>query len=408
MFAEAFEPIPPGLDRMTPGVELAAFLTSIDVDRVSPHDRIVVLRAHQRMRSFYDAHLYRDMTAVLDTLDPADSMGTVEDDAAADIGAALHLTRRASETELHFAIQLRNRLPGVWHALAGGVIDRRRARVIDERTAHLSDETAQRVVEQVLEIAPRLTTGQLRARLDKLCIQADPEGAQERYDYAVERRRVVAEPTGDGTTDLLGLDLPPHRVAAATSHIDRLARALASDDRTMDQRRADVLLDLLTGDTNSSTGGTVEIQIPLDTLTKASEDPGELNGYGLVVADVARQFAEQQAAEWRWVVTDTETGRPVAVGTTKRRPTTAQRRMIETRDRTCIFPGCRMPASRCDLDHRTPWAQGGKTVACDLAPLCRYHHVIRHHGWTHSPIDGGDYRWTSRLGHVYTTSGVPP
>ena len=411
MFDTRYEPVPRDLDRMKPGIELAAFLATIDVDRVSPHNRITVLRAHQRMRSHYDAHLYRDMTAVLDAIDESDTFGSVHDDAAAEIGSALGWTRRASDVELHFAIQLRNRLPRVWQAIASGVIDRRRAKLINDGTIHLPDAAARKVVEEIIDAAPRLTTGQLRARLEKLCIEADPADAKERYDYSVENRALVAEPTGDGTANLLGLNLPPHGVAAATRRVNRLARELGGggDRRTMDQRRADVFIDLLTGSRHGGAGGAVEIQIPLDTLTGTGEAPGELNGYGPVVADIARQVAKQQRdGQWQWVVTDPETEQPIATGTTRRRPGAAMRRMIEVRDRTCIFPGCRMPATNCDLDHRVPWAQGGKTRACDLAALCRHHHIIRHHGWSHRPIPGGDYRWKSRLGHTYTISGVPP
>ena len=68
-----------------------------------------------------------------------------------------------------------------------------------------------------------------------------------------------------------------------------------------------------------------------------------------------------------------------------------------------------MPAVDCDLDHRQPWAHGGPTTIDNLAPLCRHHHQIRHHsGWTHRPLPNGDHIWTSRLGHTYTTSGLPP
>jgi hypothetical protein len=74
---------------MKPGVELACFLASIDVARVSGYDRIVVLRAHHKMRSFYDAQLYRDIASVVDAVDDSDVFGTVEDDAAAEIRAAL-------------------------------------------------------------------------------------------------------------------------------------------------------------------------------------------------------------------------------------------------------------------------------------------------------------------------------
>jgi hypothetical protein len=68
-----------------------------------------------------------------------------------------------------------------------------------------------------------------------------------------------------------------------------------------------------------------------------------------------------------------------------------------------------MPAVDCDLDHRRPWAYGGPTKTSNLAPLCRHNHNTKHRcGWTYHQLPNGDYLWTSRLGHTYTTSGHPP
>ena len=94
--------------------------------------------------------------------------------AAAEIQGALVLTRRSSEVELELALDLHQRLPQIWELLAGG-IDVRRARVLVEGTAHLSIGTAREVTDQLLEQAPGLTTGQLPARLQRLCIETNPE-----------------------------------------------------------------------------------------------------------------------------------------------------------------------------------------------------------------------------------------
>ncbi|MCP3974242.1 MAG: HNH endonuclease, partial [bacterium] len=129
-----------------------------------------------------------------------------------------------------------------------------------------------------------------------------------------------------------------------------------------------------------------------------------------VIADIARQVTNQQHnAEWRFPVTDPDTGAVIDNRTTRRRPTAHQTRHIESRTRTCIFPGCRMPATESDIDHTTPHSDGGPTETENLAPLCRHDHTTRHqHGWTYTPQPGGDYQWTTKLGHTYTTSGTPP
>jgi HNH endonuclease len=192
-----------------------------------------------------------------------------------------------------------------------------------------------------------------------------------------------------------------------------LARTLKTGDetRTVDQIRADVLLDLLEGTRhNGRSRGTVDIHVDLTTLTRLTDDPGELAGYGPVIADIARQVAEHQpGAEWCWTLTHPDSGQVLDNGITRRRPTTSQRRHLQARNPTCIFPGCRRPALDCDLDHRQTFADGGPTTVDNLVPLCRHHHQVRHQaGWTHMALPNGDHQWTSQLGHTYTTSGLPP
>ena len=406
--------VPAKWEQMEPGPMLAAFVFTLGDVRLSGSDRIVVLKAYQRLVSFFQAQAFEVMASISDLMNETDEDPEIAfESAAVEIGAALCLTRRASEFDLALALDLTQRLPKVWEALAAGVIDLRRARVIVSGTAHLSEETAREVVELIIEPATRLTTGQLNALIRRVCVQADPDDAANRYRDAVEGRRVIVEPSVDGTAHLLGLDLPPDRVAAAMRKISDLAQTLKTGDeaRTLDQIRADVLLDLLEGARHAGGGrGTVDIHVDLTTLARLSDDPGELAGYGPVIADIARQVAESQpGAEWRWTLTQPETGLVIGNGTTRRRPTAGQRRHVEARHNTCIFPGCRMPAVDCDLDHRRPWADRGPTRVDNLAPLCRHHHRIRHHpGWTHQPLPNGDHLWTSRLGHTYTTSGLPP
>lgn len=408
------EGVPAGLDEMEPGPVLAAFLASIDVAEVSGYDRIVVLRAHQRMASHYNARVYEDMASVADHMNEIDGPEIAAESAAAEIRAALHLTRRAADSELDFAMQLRRRIPPVWQALVAGDIDLRRAKTITHGTEHLPVDIAQKVIERIVESAPRLTTGQLSARIRRLCVEADPAEAKRRYVEALAGRRMVSEPTESGTANLLGLDLPPHRVAAVTRKLTRLAWSLKTtgESRSIDQIRADVFLDLLEGNraAASTAAGVVDIHVDLETLTGLVDSPGELAGYGPVIADIARQLAEQQTnAEWRYTLTDPASGQPIANGVTRRRPTTSQRRAVETRNPTCVFPGCRMPATQCDLDHRIPWSEGGPTDIGHLAPLCRHDHNIRHRAhWVHQRLPNGDHQWTTRLGHTYTTSGNPP
>ncbi len=410
---------PASLAELPPGPDLAAALAGLDQGGLSAHDRVLVLRAHERMASHYAALASADMAAIHDHMrvaseeDPEQSFKA----AVAEIRLALRLTRHTATVRLDLALDLARRLPRVMAAWVAGRIDERRADIIAGGTSHLDPEVARGVVSLVLDEAPRLTTGELRARLRELCVIADPQDAARRYHQAVAERRVATDPTPEGTAHLYGLDLPPHQVAAAMRYVNRVARSLkrAGDPRSMDELRADVFTDLLQGRSpggqpSGSGGGVVELRVDLATLAELDDHPGDLGGYGPVVADVARQVADTSPdAEWRFVVCHPDSGQPIHVGTTRRRPTAHQRRQIHARSPRCVFPGCRVAAGDCHIDHRADWAATRVTCTGCSEPLCPGDHGIRHlPGWMYQLLPDGDHLWTTRLGHRYTTSGRSP
>ena len=106
--------IPAGLAEMEPGPVLAALLSSLSVSQLTGYQRIVVMRAHQKLASHYQASVYADMASVsemMNQLDPDPALAW--ESAAAEIRAALRLTRRAAEAELCLALDLVERLPAV-------------------------------------------------------------------------------------------------------------------------------------------------------------------------------------------------------------------------------------------------------------------------------------------------------
>jgi hypothetical protein len=403
---------------------MGALLSSIDISRVAGHDQVIVLAAYDRMASHHAAGRFRAMAAVHATMLELDGYPQRWEDASeaasAEVRAALRLTRRTSDIEMALALALHRRLPRLAEMLETGSLDVRRARTIDSATLHLTDALAQAVVDEIVEIAPELTTGQLRSRIQKLCIDIDPDDARDRYERSVADRRIVLEATENGTANLLGMDLPPDTAAAIRRFIHEIAMSLhvKGEGRTMDQLRADVYMDLLQGivpfgcaeSPGAATGG-VEIVCNLATLAELEDHAGDLSGYGPVVADIARQIARRQHnGDWRYTITD-DLGQPIHVGTTSRRPTPTQKRRIHARYRTCAFPGCRMPSVVCDIDHATAVADGGETCDCNLVPLCRHDHCIKHaHGWTYDALPDNRIRWISPLGHVYVTppNRAPP
>jgi hypothetical protein len=339
----------------------------------------------------------------------------VFDLSASEIGAALSWTRRAAEFNLGFAQDLLDRYPQVWEALDCGLIDMPRARVIVEQTRHLEHEVAGQICDLALAQASSQTTGQMRAGIRRLIIAIDPDSARKRYEQGVLERRVVSEANDSGTGNILGLDLPADGVSAVMRRINRLARAArsADDERTMDQIRADILLDLLGGrhqaGLTSSDRAVVDVRVDLETLLGLDDAPGEIPGWGPVIADVARRLVnEQDDARLRVTVTDPVSGEPIHIGVTRRRPDTTLKDRVEATQTSCAFPRCPMPSGQCDLDHRHDWSKGGATTDENLQPLCRYHHRLKHSGWKVRRTGSGVYLWQSPLGRTYTARPDPP
>lgn len=304
MFANEREVLPKNFESMVPGPVLAAFLSVLDRSRLNGHDLVRVIIARERQVAHEQAEVMADMAELAHCppglADSGPDRSFEEFESTSDeLRAALRLTRRAAEFRVELAMRLRKRLPLVWESLLAGEIDLHRARTIVEETNHLSEETARVAVNRIIGSAPELTTGQLSARLRRLCLELEPAEVEERFRSAVDDRRVLIQSTVDGTADLHAYGLPLVRAAAIGSRLNAYAMSAksADDDRTMDQRRADVLADLLEGvDTEGSSTrvGTVDIRVDLATLTGLAETSGELGGYGPVVADLARQVAIDQ------------------------------------------------------------------------------------------------------------------
>jgi hypothetical protein len=316
---------------------------------------------------------------------------------------------------LSFALDLRRRLPIVFERLRSGAIDVRRAKTFDHHTCDLPVATARAMVEGLIDQAPELTPGELAAKLRRLRVEVDPDEAKERHDRALLDRRVILEATPDGTANIHALGLRSDHAVELMNCLHRTALALKGDgdDRTMDQLRADVLVDLpaiASLDGAAAARSVINLHVDLETLAELRDSSGDLAGYGSVIADISRQITERHGdAIWEYTIEDRRSGMPIDTGTTRRRPSASQARMVRSRDRRCVFPGCRMPASESDIDHTIPWARSGRTTTSDLAPLCRRDHCIRHRAdWKYTGVPDGDYRWISPLGHVYTTTGRSP
>ncbi|MGI5132772.1 DUF222 domain-containing protein [Pseudonocardia sp. CA-107938] len=339
--------------------------------------------------------------------------GAVTDWAADEVGTALHLSGGTAAFRTRQAETLTARLPDTLAAWEAGLLDQRRVTVITEGTAHLSDAHAAAVEARVLPKAPQQTAAQLRAAVKRAIIAVDPAGAQERHEQARRDRRVAVNPEPDGMASLWAL-LPAPDAVAAYEWLTRLARGCGADDpRTMDERRADLLADLLSGRlTNPDLAlptpvnpgkPLVQLLMPMTSLFGLTDDPCELLGYGPITAEMAREVAA--TATWRRLLFDPASGALLDHGRSTYTPPAALADFVRARDVYCRFPGCRRKVVNGELDHIQAFADGGATSAANLAGYCVRHHHLKHAGggWQVRALPDGGLEWITPTGHSHIT-----
>ena len=150
----------------------------------------------------------------------------------------------------------------------------------------------------------------------------------------------------------------------------------------------------------------INVTVDLPTLLGIAENPAQLTGYGPIPASLARELAAD--GNWQRFITDPRSGELLDLGRKSYRPSQYLVDFLLARDRTCRFPGCRYPAHRSDIDHVTPWDEGGKTTPENLGALCRRHHRLKTHGgWKVTSASDGSCEWISPNGKHYLVPSRP-
>jgi hypothetical protein len=402
------------LTGLEPGVTAAAFLRSLDVAELDDAERVEVLKAWERQQAWTAAHTQAAMLAVAGG-EPDEIVDDADDFSREEIALALRLSPRSAGKRLHTARMLAACLPATTAALHTGAISLTHAQILVEECTGLPEAAIRAIETRVIERAPSQTPAQFARSVRRAVLAAAPVSAYLAHTIANTQRGVWLKPEPDAMATLTAF-LPAAQARAAYTAIDTAARTtpdrLDPDGRKLgiDERRADALLELLTGrDTARDTGrdtarasSHADIQIVIDaaTLLRLADHPAELAGYGPLPAELARQLAAD--AHWRRLVTDPVTGHLLDYGRTTYRRPAALRDYLHARDRTCRFPGCPQPAPACDIDHQQPWNNNGTTSATNCACLCRRHHRMKTHtNWHLQRHDDASTTWTSPTGHHY-------
>lgn len=262
-----------------------------------------------------------------------------------ELAAGLHVSPTVGGRLLALAVRTVRFIPAAVVALSHGIIDLERLVILERATRKLEAGQADEVSASVLRRGGRSSHNAFGAAVRRQIIRVDPEGAERRRKKAAAERGVNIRAAEDGMGWLSAL-LPIDRMLAGFQRLDTLARNAGGpdDERTLDQRRADVLFDLLMGRDQESVRVEMQVIVPVDTLLSLSENPGEIPGYGPVPAEVLRTMAEDPNCTWRRILSDSQSGTVVEVGD-RRFPSAALRRYVQSRNPTCIFRAARSQRS---------------------------------------------------------------
>ncbi|MBP2216155.1 hypothetical protein H4V95_001346 [Arthrobacter sp. CAN_C5] len=141
----------------------------------------------------------------------------------------------------------------------------------------------------------------------------------------------------------------------------------------------------------------------------AGAGPAGGTGTGTGRKDPSDSAAHRAFDVWlRRLYTAPSTGDLVAMDSTARLFTKAQRRFITARDDTCRTPYCDAPIRH--IDHIIPWHRGGPTSITNGAGLCEAcNHTKEHPGWTVAPAPGPRHqlKTTTPTGHTYHSTAPP-
>ncbi len=379
-------------------------------------------------------------------------------DACGQVALALRLSSRAVENVVSDS-QILVTWSATGEALKAGRIDLATARAIGDEAGLVSPE-----YRPVLEAAALAhaaqggTARQVRLFTRRVALRLDPQAAAERAKAARDERGVTKSEVVDDMGELRTV-LTAAEQKQVWDVLTTRAQAMPAvdehgDPRCLDERRADVLADMICHPERvrdcvhtGTDRWKADLVIQASTAAGQDEDPAELVGYGLVTAPVARRIAA--AATLRALVVDDDgqvvgrgarRHRPVRAGelqdaegaradtvlarrvadlapdlvadaitvqrvhrsTDAYRPTVAIADHVVAVHRRCRFRACRRPSADCDLDHGIAYAAGGATCTNSLIPLCRFHHRVKHlDGWSVEVGADRSVTWTTPTGHRY-------
>ncbi len=252
----------------------------------------------------------------------------------------------------------------------------------------------------LVETAGRQPLSVLKLRCRR--VKAGRQDQHSSYE-AIRRGRYLRNwVDGDGAVRF-DARLTPDEGARLLASVKGEADRIAADARRAglhEARRAldaDALVSLACGGASAGghgadgPGAMVHVRVDHAALVRGRVEPGELceiPGIGPIPVEVARRLAVDSILS----VLVTDGVDVTGVAHTGRTIPAPLRRALAERDPVCVVPGC---GSRegLEIDHVTPYADGGKASMENLVRLCHWHHYLKTHHRHGLEHDGDGWRW---------------
>jgi hypothetical protein len=273
-------------------------------------------------------------------------------------------------------------------ALAAGEIGFAHLALIARTSAALGERLDEA---RLLGQARRLNIFPFRNRCTHARHAGDPEGFVNEEKEGVEARSLTLTTADDGVVLVQGI-LDKVGGAALRTALEPLAkRAGKGDDRKLDRRLGDALVDLsmhVLDNSMPSRRPHVQVTTSLETLLGLPGAAAAEMEFSLPISSTAVERLACDCSITR-ILLDSES-MVIDVGRAKRVVSGPQSKALKVRDQGCTWPGCDRPASWTSAHHVVHWIHGGATDLPNLVLLCYRHHWMVHEGnWQIVRADDG-------------------
>jgi hypothetical protein len=402
--------------------EVRGLLEPHPCDDLTDAERIDLIRALEELKCVAEAAQAR-VSADFDASQRADqaARGVPRERQGRGIAEQVALARRESPHRARQRLGLAKilpELPCTHRAFRDGRISEWKVTLVARETACLSLEDRRHVDEALAgnpERVEAMGDGELVAEARKLAYELDAASFVERRRRAESERRVTLRPAPD-VMSLLSAQLRVRDGVAVIAALGREAdlRRAEGDPRTRSQIMADTLVDRVVGPASTSSeggradGALINLVMSDRTLWGVSDEPGFIQGYGPVPADLVRELAASERAWVRRLYSSPATGSLVAMDSSARAVPDGLGRFIRVRDRICRTPWCDAPVRH--GDHVVSVAEGGETSAANTQGLCESCNYAKEApGWSARPRPGPRHvvETVTPTGHRYESTSPP-